>query len=41
MGNADCYETDKEEHVYSEPRKKKVKRNKDILEKSTTEQALL
>ena len=24
MENADGYETDKEEHVYSEPRKKKV-----------------
>ena len=40
MENADGYEAYKEEHVYSEPRKKKVKRNKDISEKSTLEQAL-
>ena len=40
MENADSYEADKEEHVYSEPRKKKVKQNKDISVKSTPEQAL-
>ena len=40
MENADGYETDKEENVYSEPRKKKVKRNKDISVKSTPEQTL-
>ena len=34
MEIADGYEADKEEHGYSVPRKKKVKRNKDISEKS-------
>ena len=40
MENADGYEADKEEHVYSEPRKKKAKQNKDISVKSPPEQAL-
>ena len=40
MEKADGYETVKEEHVYSEPRKRKAKRNKDISVKSTPEQAL-